>query len=319
MDKIDRVQKLHQILLHRHTPISLRELAEKLDCSEKTARRLIDTLQDLTFASIDYDEERKGWAYTCQPEEKNQLPGLWLTAQELQSMALLLHMLQNFGNGLLADELRVVERGVHKLLKARNISPAAVMNHIKVLPMAHRPVPNDTFVRVSDALLRRRRILLRYTRYDGSTTRRLVSPLDLVYYRDNWYLDAWCHEKNAFRQFVLARMEKVTLTDDPIIDIDPQEQEEHFAGSYGIFAGAPRHVAVLRFRSPVAREVASQSWHPQQEGRWDGDEYVLQFPYGDDRELVRDVMRFVPDVVVEGPVGLREGVIEKLREGLAIF
>src|SRR5690606_26715911 len=186
MDKLDRVQQLHQILLHRHTPVSLRDLADRLDCSEKTARRLIDTLQDLTFASIDYDEEHKGWAYTCRPEEKHQLPGLWLTAQELQSMALLLHMLQNFGNGLVADELRVVERSVHKLLKARNISPDAVMNHIKVLPMAHRPVPNDIFVRISDALLRGRRIALRYTGYDGKTSRRLVSPLDLVYYRDNW-------------------------------------------------------------------------------------------------------------------------------------
>src|SRR5690606_34277391 len=136
MDKIDRVQQLHQILLHRRTPISLRDLADRLDCSEKTARRAMENLEDLTLASIGYDEERKGWAYTCPPEEKSQLPGLWLTAQELQSMALLLHMLQNFGNGRLADELRVVERGVHKLLKARNISPDAVMNHIKVLPMA---------------------------------------------------------------------------------------------------------------------------------------------------------------------------------------
>src|SRR5690606_23860630 len=131
-------------------------------------------------------------------------------------------------------ELRVVERGVHKLLKARNISPDAVMNHIKVLPMAHRPVPNDIFVRVSDALLRGRRIVLRYTSYNNKTSRRRVSPLDLVYYRDNWYLDAWCHEKNAFRQFVLARMERVTLTEDPVIEIDPRDQEEHFAGSYGI-------------------------------------------------------------------------------------
>src|SRR5690606_29501543 len=125
--------------------------------------------------------------------------------------------------------------------------------------------------------------------------------------------------RKAFRQFVLARMERVTLTDDPAFEIDPREQEKHFAGSYGIFAGAPRHMATLRFRSSIAREVASQTWHPQQEGRWDGDEYVLQFPYGGGREVVRDVMRFVAGVVVEGPEGLREGVTQKLREGLATF
>lgn len=316
MDKLDRIQKLYQLFMSHQYPISLRTLADKLDCTQKRARQLIDVLQDFTLASIEYDEEYKGWAYTCRPDEKHLLPGLWLTAEELQSMALLLHMLQGFGNGLLSDELKVVEKGVHKLLKARDISPDDLMNRIKVLPIGHRTVPNDIYLRVSDALLRNRQLIIRYTDYEGATSHRTVSPQDLVYYRDNWYLDAWCHKKQKIRQFALARMEKVTLTDTPAKTVPMTELEAYFSRSYGIFAGEPEHIAKLRFRGNVANEVSRQIWHPQQEGQWEGDEYVLQFPYGDDRELVRDIMRYVPEVVVEGPVGLRDSVLERLHAGL---
>ncbi|MDP2141964.1 MAG: WYL domain-containing transcriptional regulator [Gammaproteobacteria bacterium] len=319
MDKLDRIQKLYQLFMSHRYPISLRTLASKLDCTEKSARRLIDVLQDFTLATIEYDEELKGWAYTCTPEEKNLLPGLWLTAEELQSMALLLHMLQGFGNGLLSDELKIVEKGIHKLLKARHISPEQLMNRIKVLPIGHSSVPNDIYLRVSDGLLRNRQLTIRYTDYKGDTTTRTVSPQDLVYYRDNWYLDAWCHKKRDIRQFVLARMEKVMLTETPAKAVSVAELEAHFARSYGIFAGKPTHIAKLRFSGNVAREVSRQNWHPQQQGHWDGEEYMLQFPYGDERELVRDILRYVPEVVVEGPEALKNSVLEQLQKGIERF
>ena len=38
--------------------------------------------------------------------------------------------------------------------------------------------------------------------HDGrEVTQRIVSPQRLSYYRENWYLDAWCHDKNALRKF----------------------------------------------------------------------------------------------------------------------
>jgi len=49
---------------------------------------------------------------------------------------------------------------------------------------------------------------------------------------------------------------------------------------------------------------------------WDADEYVLSLPYGDDRELVRDVMKYVPDVVVEAPSKLKHSVMQRLQHGL---
>jgi predicted DNA-binding transcriptional regulator YafY len=49
----------------------------------------------------------------------------------------------------------------------------------------------------------------------------------------------------------------------------------------------------------------------QRDGR-----YLLEVPYADDRELIMDILRHVPEVEVLAPEALREAVIGKLRAGL---
>ena len=136
---------------------------------------------------------------------------------------------------------------------------------------------------------------------------RAVSPQQLVYYRDNWYLDAWCHLRNAIRTFALDAMVSVQPTTDAAIDVDQQELARMLQGSYGIFAGPPKDWATLRFVPARAHWIAQEQWHPMQEGHFEVDgSYVLRVPYSDERELIRDILRHGPDVEVSGPVALRD-------------
>jgi proteasome accessory factor C len=321
VEKLDRIQQLHQLFATHRQPVPLRILSEKLECTPKTVRRLIENLQNYFNAPIEY-LDNKGWAYVAEPGQHFQLPGLWLTASELQSLALLLHVLENFGNGLLNEELKAVTDEVHKLLKSRSIKPESLVEHIKILPLGNRSIPSDIFLHIGEALLKKRQISLQYQDFHHKTSTRTVSPQNLVYYRDNWYLDAWCHKRQEMRVFSLARIERI-LSDGgpptPAVIIPQRERDDYFAGSYGIFAGKATHTARLRFRAAIAREIAMQQWHPEQKGTWDADEYVLSVPYSDERELVRDVLRYVPDVVVEGPAALKSGVTKRLKEALKHF
>jgi predicted DNA-binding transcriptional regulator YafY len=64
-----------------------------------------------------------------------------------------------------------------------------------------------------------------------------------------------------------------------------------------------------------SRWVSRERWHPQQQGRWDGQgRYVLEVPYSDDRELIMDILRHGVDVEVQGPPELRERVREALQQ-----
>lgn len=41
-----------------------------------------------------------------------------------------------------------------------------------------------------------------------------ISPQRLVHYRDNWYLDAWCHLRNDLRRFSVDAIQRVKVLRD---------------------------------------------------------------------------------------------------------
>jgi predicted DNA-binding transcriptional regulator YafY len=319
MKTLDRLQQLHRLFKSHRRPIGLAKLAERMECSEKTVRRAIDDLRDYFDAPLEYFSEGNGWQYATESGGHFELPGLWLTSTELQSLTLLLHVLENFGSGLLNQELATVEKEIHKLLTARGISPSAFVEHIKVLPLGNRHVPGKIFQQVGEALLRRQPVRIRYKSYSHQISDRNISPQTLVYYRENWYLDAWCHLRNDLRTFSLARIAAVEKTAEKFAEIARDKLQEHFSESYGIFAGKGRHTARLRFYPEIAREIALQQWHPEQIGSWDSDNYLLSFPYSDPRELIGDIMRHLPNVVVEAPFSLRKAIYLRLQGAMELY
>ena len=317
MDKFDRIQQLHRIFKTRRLPVSKRVLAEELECSERNVQRLLETLK-IVDAPLDYDPSVKGWHYAEDPDNLFELPGLWLTSDELQSLSLLINLLENLGNGLLNNEIGVIEQEVNALLDARGISASAFADHIKVLPLAHRQLPGKLFNKISEGLLARKQLQIDYVSYKGEKTTRKISPQTLVHYRENWYLDAWCHLRKNLRTFSIARMAGVQILETSATVIDKTRLNNHFTASYGIFAGSAKNAAHLRFSPAIAREIASQQWHPQQVGEWDGNDYLLTILYSDDRELLQDLLRHTPHVYVEAPVKLRKKLQSRLQRGLEL-
>jgi len=319
MDKFDRFQLLHRIFKNNRRPVAIGKLAEKLECSERTVKRTIAQMQDYLGAPIDYFPKENGWHYIGEDSDRFELPGLWLTSDELQSLTLLMHSMESFGKGLLRDELSVIDQQIDRLLSARGLKRSGFDQHIKVLPMANRQIANRTFLLVSEALLKHKQLEMRYSSYNQQKTKRTVSPQNLVYYRENWYLDAWCHLREELRTFSLARIERLELAEQKAKVIAKQKLNTHFEQSFGIFAGHAKHTAKLRFDRSIAREIALQQWHPQQQGEWDGNDYLLSVPYSDERELVQDILKHIPHVYVEAPVKLRKVVQNRLHAGLEIY
>lgn len=319
MDKFDRIQQLHRLLRSHRLPVPLKKLAERMECTERTVKRTIDTMRLQLDAPIEYSLARKGWHYNDTVEARFELPGLWLTASELQSLGLLLSLLENIGPGMLGDELKPVETEIDKLLTVRNIKPSAFRERINILPITHQPINSPCFQIISEALLQEKQLDIQYTSYNRSKTQRRISPQTLIHYRENWYVDAWCHLRDELRTFHLSRITSTHATKTKRKIIDKTQLQTHFTAAYGIFSGQAKHTAKLCFDSTIAREIAQQQWHPEQIGEWDGGEYLLTIPYSDDRELIQDILRHSPNVYVESPVALRKKVQNKLQSALGLF
>jgi predicted DNA-binding transcriptional regulator YafY len=192
---------------------------------------------------------------------------------------------------------------------------------VRILRMTGRNVALECFQTVAGALLQRNCLHISYHgRGNDETSQREISPQRLIHYRDNWYLDAYCHTRNALRSFAVERITAAKALPQRCRDVPEKQLDAHYASSYGIFAGEPKHTAVLRFTPERARWVADEHWHPQQQSLLLGNgSYELRIPYSDSRELVMDILKHGADVEVISPESLRNAVTEHLQNALGRY
>lgn len=317
MTKEDKLFLLNRIFSTRRTAISAADLAERLECSERSVNRYIKQLRDGYGAPL--LNAPGGWFYDRRElrERTWEMPGLWLTKDETHSLLLLLVLLERFGHGLLGREMKNFEERLDQLAQARGVAVDSLRQCIHITPMGERKTDYQVLAHAVNALIDRKQLVFNYEDFRRQATRRTVSPQRLRYYRDNWYLHAWCHTRQALRTFSIARMTEAVGSRERARKVDERKLDVDFDTTYGIFTGGTRKTARLRFLPPLASEIARQQWHPKQKRRWAGEHYLLSVPYSHAEELLQDVMRCLPCVVVEGPPALRKKLLEALAQAQA--
>src|SRR3990172_2584414 len=317
MDLFDRIYCLHTILRQARYPVPHHDLQERLECSRATIKRIMRDMRDCLGAPIEFDRNASGYHYNRTGDQPYELPGLWFNAAELHALLTVQRLLAELQPGLLESHLTPLRERIERILKSRDDSQGDLASRIRILSMASRRADPAYFSVVADAVLRRKRLNIVYHgRADNKTTERMISPHRLAHYRENWYLDAWDHGKRALRSFSIDRLRQVQVLDKPAKEISESELNAHFASAFGIFAGKPKHTAVLRFTPERSRWVADETWHPKQKSRFDGAHYVLEVPYADHRELVMDILKHGPEVEVIAPETLRVEIVSLLSKAL---
>lgn len=321
MDRLQRIYQLDHAIKARRHPVPRTVLEQELECSRATVKRIIEDMKLFFGAPIEYDRERNGYYYDTQEGHTFELPGVWFNAAELYALLATQQLLEQLQPGLLDAHLKPLKTHIEKLLAAGQHDGSEIAKRVRILRMAGRDNSSAHFQTVAGALLQRKRIAIRYHgRSNGEESQREVSPQRLTHYRDNWYLDAWCHQKNGLRSFAVDRLREARALEERAKDIAEKELDGHFASSYGIFAGKPKHTAILRFTPERARWVAEEKWHPQQQGHiLEDGSYELQLPYSDPRELAMDVLKHGAEVEVIGPESLRQLVREQLQSALVQY
>ena len=142
-----------------------------------------------------------------------------------------------------------------------------------------------------------------------------MSPQRLIFYRDNWYLDAYCHMRKGLRSFALDGVRQAALLNKKTEEISEKELHENFAESYGIFSGKATQRAKLRFTPERARWVSGETWHGQQVSSFDKEgNYILEFDYNQDPELVMEILKHGSGVEVLSPASLKNRVKAELEK-----
>lgn len=321
MERVERFYKIIRLLRARGA-VPTAVLRKELGISPATWKRDLEYLRDRMDAPIEYDRERGGYVLSEPPgSTREYLPGLWFSAGEIHGLLTLYSLAASLEPTLIGEHLKPLIAKLEKQLEGEGISRESLTRRIRILHMAHRPPDSATFETASIATLGRRQLKVRhFNRWSGERLERTLSPQRLLHYRDNWYLDAWCHTRNALRSFALDAIEQVELLDAPARAVTEKEMDAHYASAYGIFGGKADKVAVLKFSATRSRWIVKEQWHPEQvlETHKDGG-CTLRIPYRESPELVMDILRHGDQVEVLEPAELRAEVAAALRAAAAIY
>jgi len=305
--EMSKVFELHKLLSNRRYPIELNDILTKLECSEKTFHRLQLYMKDVLGAPIQ-NQRGQGYFYDLTNNEHYELPGLWFSAKEIVALGILEQLNESFQPTTIKNLLSPIKQRLSQLLKQQQITDASWQSRIKIINQWQRPCEPEHFERIT----------INYWQWSNDTEQqRSISPQRLVYYRDNWYLDAWCHLRQALRTFSVDSIRAITDDATPATDIEVSIINNHVSSGYGIFSGQADDIATLKFSQTIAKRVSRENWHPDQHASWtDQGEYLLNIPYSDHRELLRDILRYGSDVEVIAPISLRDTIKQELEQSL---
>ncbi|HEV2465256.1 MAG TPA: YafY family protein [Acidobacteriaceae bacterium] len=193
------------LLLQAHRRLSGRELAERLEVSERTIHR---DMESLSAAGVPISAARGaqgGWQ--LEPGWRTQVPGM--DSAELN--ALLMSQPRALGDPRLAAAAeRAFEKLIASLSGPMRTRAEAIRERLHIDSTGWHPSTEDLSLlsAVQSAVAADFKISFDYTRADGQSGPRTVDPLGLVAKGSSWYLVA--HTPQGLRTFRISRMNALT-------------------------------------------------------------------------------------------------------------
>ena len=203
MRRADRLFEIIQILRRRKL-VRARDLAEKLEVSERTIYR---DVSDLMASGVPIDGEA-GVGYILR--EGFDLPPLMFNEQEIEALVLGVRIVETW-----ADE-KLAEAAGNVIAKVETVIPERLRQHMAetalIAPANHwtEPMTVDPSV-LREAVRKRQKVRFDYRDGEDRATRRSVRPLGLAFYGPVWLLVSWCELRDDFRSFRLDRIADMTV------------------------------------------------------------------------------------------------------------
>ena len=302
----------HEIKEGRHPNTS--SLSRQLSVSSKTVQRDIDYLRDELEAPIEFLREENGYTYA---REDYVLPFLPVDGQDLFSIGVAAQVLALLGGTPLARTLRsCYERLARLMPPAVRLRPEVVREKLTLRATAFRPVREETWQAVSEALQKGVALSIRYRHPgEGPGEPRVIRPYAFVLAGRDWMVLAEDQAQAQIKNFYLARIENAQPTGERYAIPKGFDAGEFFRNTFGLFVGKGRPFRFrVHFSPEVSDEVREMVWHPDQKIESGGQgEAILELPADSLREARRFILAYGRHATAVSPPEL----VEDLRKEAA--
>ena len=310
MSTSSRDRLLH--LLRAGHVLTTAEAAQRLGVSRRQVSR---AAKALISDGVPVEKSKAGKMHQYALPEGERYPESTDAYTENQLLALIVAI--EAGRSLLrptplAAPLRAVHAQLLDRIPARNVftltpSEEPARWYFQEAPSVD--IAPEVFNTVRTAVHEQRTISIDYVNASRQTTDtgRVIDPLVIGTRKGAWLCAAYCHRRDAIRDFNLADIQSITVQEryfDPPSDFDAAV---HFGTRFGATTGAS-HVVRIRVAPDAARYFYRKEYHPTQQIEHTGEDGHLVVSY--DVDGLRDVRSWVrswgpknevlaPDVLIQ--------------------
>jgi predicted DNA-binding transcriptional regulator YafY len=303
------------LLLQVHRRVTARELAARLEVSERTILRDMEALSSSGVPVIAERGAHGGWALL--DEYQTKLTGL--TAKEIQALFL------GTPPRVMAD-LGLKQPAEAAFIKLQAALPAGVQRQADfarqriLIDSSGWRDPGESAACLPvllDAVWRERRVRFQYSRVSCAPSERIGEPLGLVAKGSIWYLVA--RTDGELRTYRVSRIADAVVLAEPAVRPNGFDLAAYWNRSAAEFRDhLPRYYATLLADPAVMRWIRYRGWRLEEEvPQADGVRVRLRFDVQE--EALQFALSFGAQIRVVEPQELRERVIEATRATLASY
>jgi predicted DNA-binding transcriptional regulator YafY len=297
------------LLLQVHRRVTARDLARRLEVSERTILRDMDALSG---AGVPVTAERgAGGGWSLLDDYQTKLTGL--NAAEIHSLFLArpARLMADLGLGQEAEAALIKLQA--SMPPASRLQADFARQRILVDTRGWRdPAESVTCLPVLlDALWRERQVRFVYSRVLGEPGERIADPLGLVAKGSVWYLVARVEE--APRTYRVSRMREAAVLEQPSARPAGFDLAQYWERSAEEFREKlPRYYATFLAANEVMRWVRYRGWRVEQETA-EQESVRVRMRFDNEAEALQFALSFGGDIEVKEPDELRAGVLAGAR------
>lgn len=297
--KLERLLTIIFKLLHRSN-ISASQLAEELNVSQRTIYRDIETISAAGIPITSYHGTNGGFGII----ENYKWDKTFLNAT---SMLEVLSLVKNLSNQLNDHDLK---RTVDRL---SILTSEEQKNHLHI-DLTHFSIDPSLLIDLQKSIKESTRVCFQYISTQNEQTTREVDPLSLQYKFRTWYLYAYCHLRNDYREFKVSHILNLERLTTPIEDTHRLPKELPVVVS-------PKEHVILRVHPQSIHLVLNHFQHHSMTQEEDGSITVtLMLPTPLHAEwLINILLSFRSGVVVIQPLYLQDVLKNEAKKILNLY
>jgi predicted DNA-binding transcriptional regulator YafY len=315
MNRFDRITAI-LIQLQSRKIVKAQDLAERFEISLRTVYRDMNTLSEAGVPIIG----EAGVGYSIM--DGYRLPPVMFTKEEARTFITAEKLMEKFTDLSTRSHYRSAMFKIKSVLRSTEKSMVENLeNHIEVLSntTAFSSESNNTLDQLLRSISEKKAVKVNYQAISADKpTERIIEPVGIYHETNYWYTIAYCHLRNAYRNFRSDRIRRIEST---------EQSFELQHAPLSVFLKEVREkqnlqLIVIGVRRNIAKYIGDQKYYygfvSEKEN---GDEIEMTFLSASLEGFARWYLMIAPDALVKEPQQLKDrlrSLISQMAENLTL-